>query len=135
MLVGAEAALRRMLRAHMLRPAEVAEGAAEPPRLILVPPDGVWSGATPLPRDTLLLLPDPSPLRALRARLGEHAAAGNGSDGVPPDAEDVAAAVGLADFLAVGRAVLRAADLLKEGLQAFCGDRGRRQRQADDLGE
>ncbi|KAE8748275.1 hypothetical protein FOCC_FOCC004911, partial [Frankliniella occidentalis] len=117
-LVGAEAALRRMLRDHVLVPVE-----GPVPQLILAPPDGIWSEATPLPRDALVLVPDMSPLRALMARLGEQAH--NQSDDAvavpfPPDPEDVAAAVGLNDFLAVGRALLQAADLLKEGMSAFC---------------
>ncbi|XP_034254330.1 uncharacterized protein LOC117653074 [Thrips palmi] len=115
-LVGVEAALRRMLRDHVLVPVE-----APTPQLILAPPDGVWSGATPLPRDALLLVPDVTPLRAMLSRLSEHKAA-NATDAVLlPEPEEVAAAVGMSDFLGVGRALLRAADLLKEGLSAFCG--------------
>ncbi|KAJ1525003.1 hypothetical protein ONE63_009852 [Megalurothrips usitatus] len=126
-LVGVEAALRRMLRDHMLVPVE--EGST--PQLILAPPDGVWSGATPLPRDALLLVPDVSPLRALMARLAEQAndlEQANHTDDedagavppMPPDPEDVAAAVSMPDFLAVGRALVRVTGLLKEGLGAFC---------------
>ena len=90
-----------------------------PPQLLLAPADGVWSGATPLPRDALLLLPDVSPLRALVSRLRENATSEQ-DEAAPPDPEDVAAAVGLGDILAVGRVLLRAHDLLREGLAAFC---------------
>ncbi|KAK3921388.1 Protein bride of sevenless [Frankliniella fusca] len=122
-LVGAEAALRRMLRQHVLVPVEGPGSATPGPQLVLAPPDGVWSASTPLPRDALVLVPDPSPLRALMERLGEQAR--NLSDDAvavpfPPDPEDVAAAVGLNDLVAVGRALIRAADLLKEGVGAFC---------------